>query len=832
MTETTSRRRSQFDRWILWLILLLATALRFLRIGNQSLWADEGNSVALALRSISEISANAAADIHPPLYYWFLHFWVRIFGTSEIAVRSLSAVWGIFLVWLVYQIGSRLHDRRTGLIAAFLAAINPFLIYYSQEARMYSMLAALAALLFYGLVRFILHESIVLPADGTGKTISFSAPATAVILVASIAGLYTHYTFPILILTATLLYLLWVYDSRRRGFVSIRLLQWGLLLIVMGFFYLPWLGTAIDRLTSWPRSGQDIAWTEALSEMTRLLALGPVAQGDTNSVWMVIFILLFILGLFPWARPGRRRSHWLSWLLPFAWLATPVFLILLADLYKPAFFKFLIVSVAPFVLLMGRGITGFEASLKRNPWGRRSTTAAAISDKRAGKSGNQQAEVAAKSSAGKWISLIWVVVTLILVIIPTAMTLQVYYFDQDVSRDDYRAIASYIEAVSQPDDAVILNAPGQQEVFDYYYGGDIPVYGLPEQRPVDKAAAVAQLEQLAGQHRQLFALFWATDESDPDSIVEGWLDTHAYKSAETWQGNVRFVIYATQQATDDWPEQSSGASLGDQIRLNSYALSSQNITSGEVLQLQLAWQALSQADADYTVFVQLLDARNQVAVQRDAPPISGGAPTGRWQTGEVVIDNHGLFISPGTAPGDYLLITGMYNPQTGERLISGAADYIDLGTVRVERPDTPPAPAALGMDTDRSFKFDEVTMLGFDHYKRGFRHAPDTPLHPNDLLHFTFFWQADVQPTAAWWFTVRLIQGTDKEVAAVSGPLVSKEYPTLNWEEGEIVRGEHDLFLPDYLTSDRYQLQLFLHTGNPEAIADRVNLGQITISEP
>ncbi len=98
----------------------------------------------------------------------------RSLATSEIAMRSLSALWGLLLVWLVYQIASRLFDKRTALIAALFAAINPFLIAYSQEVRMYEQLAALAALLFYGLVRFIMHELIVLPADGTGKTISFS----------------------------------------------------------------------------------------------------------------------------------------------------------------------------------------------------------------------------------------------------------------------------------------------------------------------------------------------------------------------------------------------------------------------------------------------------------------------------------------------------------------------------------------------------------------------------------------------------------------------------------------------------------------------------------
>jgi hypothetical protein len=88
-----------------------------------------------------------------------------------------------------------------------------------------------------------------------------------------------------------------------------------------------------------------------------------------------------------------------------------------------------------------------------------------------------------------------------------------------------------------------------------------------------------------------------------------------------------------------------------------------------------------------------------------------------------------------------------------------------------------------------------------------------------------------VKPTAAWWFTARLVRGADKELASISGPLVSELYPTLNWEQGEIVRGEHDLLIPDYVEPGRYQLQIFLHTGNPEEGIDRVNLGWVTVSE-
>ncbi len=833
MTAPARRQRGTTDNVILWLIVLLAAVLRFFRIGYQSLWADEGNSAAMAGRSLADISARAAADIHPPGYYWLLNLWSRIFGDSEVALRSLSAVWGILLVWLVYQIVSRLFDRRTALLAAFFAAINPFLIYYSQEARMYAQLAALAALLFYGLVRFIMHENVVLPADGSGKRISFSGLATGIVLFAAIAGLYTHYTFPVMIAVATLLYGLWIYNSRRRGFVRIRLLHWGLLLIVMAFFYLPWIGTAWNQLTSWPRSGQAVPLGDALAQVLAVLALGPVSPIEPGSPWLMAFVALFILGLWPWVRANGRRAHWLSWGLPLLWLAAPVALVLLGGLYKPAYLKFLLIAAAPFTMLLGRGVTGFMEALTRGQWSRRTAAAAPAGAKRrpagAAKSNQPAAPAKPASPVGRVLAWLWLAVAVVLVSIPTTITLATYYFDPAVARDDYRATVAYISAVAGPDDAVILNAPGQQEVFDYYFEGDLPVYGLPEQRPPDAAATIARLQETAQQHPHLYTLYWATEESDPGNLVEGWLDTHAYKAEDRWQGNMRFVIYATQQPTDTWPTQTSDALLGEQIRLQSYALSSQEITSGDVLQLQLSWQAERQPDANYTVFVQLLDSRNQVVAQRDAPP--GDSPTSEWQPGAEIVDNHGVLVPHGVAPGDYRLILGMYTPETGERLRIGEQDYVDLGAIRVNRPATPLPVEALRMQDDKSFTFSEITLLGHDRYKRGFAFNPDEPLRANDLLHLTWYWRADVQPTAPWWFTARLVEGADTEVAAISGPLVSELYPTLNWQAGEVVRGEHDMQIPDYVEPGRYQLQLFLHTGNPADGVDRVNLGWVTVSE-
>jgi len=71
--------------WILFAILVLATALRFFQLDAQSFWNDEGTSARVAERSLPLITAAAIGDIHPPLYYYALHFWRGVFGEGELA---------------------------------------------------------------------------------------------------------------------------------------------------------------------------------------------------------------------------------------------------------------------------------------------------------------------------------------------------------------------------------------------------------------------------------------------------------------------------------------------------------------------------------------------------------------------------------------------------------------------------------------------------------------------------------------------------------------------------------------------------------------------------
>ena len=265
----------------------------------------------------------------------------------------------------------------------------------------------------------------------------------------------------------------------------------------------------------------------------------------------------------------------------------------------------------------------------------------------------------------------------------------------------YQDIASTIDAVAQPDDAIVLVGPGQREDLARFYKGRLPIVELPQQ-PVDRDATIRQLEQLAGEHRRLYGVYRASEANDPQGIVDGWLRTHTAATADQWLGNVRVVTYAAPHSTGDWPVQDSGAGFDGQIQLRQVARSAESIGAGDMLLLRLDWQALVQPKADYSLFVQLLDQDGKVQVQRDLPLVDSGPSsqslqaTSAWQAGQEATSLVGLGIPAGTPPGPYRLILGLYNPADGRRLPTGETDHIDLGTVAVERSSDARAMATIG----------------------------------------------------------------------------------------------------------------------------------------
>jgi 4-amino-4-deoxy-L-arabinose transferase-like glycosyltransferase len=184
--------------WIVAGLTALAALLRFATLGVQSYHHDEIVTASRVLRDgfWHAMDAVGFSESAPPLYYALAWVWTQVTGTGEVGLRSLSALAGVATVPLAYLIGLELRGRRAGLMAAALVAVNPMMLWYSQEARAYALLALLCAVSLLYCLRALRH--------GRRRDLTIWGIASAL-------ALATHYfaIFPILAEAALL--------ARRRG---------------------------------------------------------------------------------------------------------------------------------------------------------------------------------------------------------------------------------------------------------------------------------------------------------------------------------------------------------------------------------------------------------------------------------------------------------------------------------------------------------------------------------------------------------------------------------------------------------------------------------------
>ena len=144
----------QNNSWILLCIILTIAILLRLPNLNESLWFDELWSTRMKLDNIALLSNLVLYDPHPPFYYIFMFFWIRLFGDSELSIRIPSLIFGILSIFLTYTLCLRFTGKRGAVLASFLLCVSPVHIWYSQEARPYSgtlFFLLLAIFLYYKL---------------------------------------------------------------------------------------------------------------------------------------------------------------------------------------------------------------------------------------------------------------------------------------------------------------------------------------------------------------------------------------------------------------------------------------------------------------------------------------------------------------------------------------------------------------------------------------------------------------------------------------------------------------------------------------------------------
>ncbi|HJY98769.1 MAG TPA: glycosyltransferase family 39 protein [Patescibacteria group bacterium] len=356
---------------MIYFILLFALALRLVVI-NQSLWLDEaiGAIVAKTFTFTDIILKFPLTDNHPPLYYLVLRAWTQIFGFSEVSLRLPSVIFGVLTVLLVYKIAKN-FTKANPIIPTLLLATSPLHIYYSQEARMYSMAAFLATGAIYFFLQVIKNEK------NTVDWIIFTLFYTAL----AFSDYLPAFLYPVF----------FIYPIIKK----IKPAWWkkfaisNIPLAVLGFLWLPifriqgekgkWL---LATLPGW-REVAGGATIKQLGVFWSKFVLGRISFFNKTLYYSLIFAAsLPILGLL--TRTIRKiKENSVFWL----WFAVPVVLGFLASFLFPAFiyFRFIFVLPAFYLLialgknkfliyavlvfnLIGWGIYTFDATQHREDW--------------------------------------------------------------------------------------------------------------------------------------------------------------------------------------------------------------------------------------------------------------------------------------------------------------------------------------------------------------------------------------------------------------------------------------------------------------------------------
>jgi len=301
-----------------------AAALRFHLLARKSFWFDEGISVQIArldwpnfLRLLWQREMNMA------VYYLFLKFWLKV-GSSEFFVRSLSVLFGLAAILVVYALGARLFRPRAGLMAALLLAVNAFHVRYSQEARAYTLLVFLSALSSLLFVRCIEDPR---PRNWWLYT------AASVLLV------YAHF-YGLLVVVAHGLSVAALPRPHRDSAGWLRSFRF--------FAY----GVSPIPIFLWRAGTQPMGWlprpdAAVVGHFFRTLA------GNSGYSLVALYVFAWILAV--WAR--RRARAWRYSLL-IIWLAFPIAAVLAASQFKSLFLaRYLILCLPASVLLAGGGIS-------------------------------------------------------------------------------------------------------------------------------------------------------------------------------------------------------------------------------------------------------------------------------------------------------------------------------------------------------------------------------------------------------------------------------------------------------------------------------------------
>jgi 4-amino-4-deoxy-L-arabinose transferase-like glycosyltransferase len=623
--------RSGRPRLLAWAVvlamLLAAFLLRLHRLDAQSLWGDEmwsyyhtgHDSLGAVLESVRQ------DGVHPPLYYLVLRAWQPLAGESEYAIRYPSALFGTLAVAAIYALGRRMGGVGTGVIAGLLHTISPIHIYYSHEARMYSLTVLLVILSTYFFWR-LLHI------PGRRPRLMWLA-----YVVTSGLAINTHiFAIPILGAQA----LLWMVDLVRwKGARRAPALRCAAAQAATLVLFLPWMAYVWDRTrqlsTHVQRMGVDLLLIlrRCLSDFSAGVPVLTTDVPDLRAEVIFPFLLLSITALvWPWR---KRVAAFLA--LAIACVVAGVYFVSFPPLR--GWTRFFLAASPFYHLLLARGADGVGHLAQVLP--------------------ARKARIARGA-----------LVALVLLPVLTLQTVMVhaYYTDPLYSRWDYRGQMAEIIGDVTEGAAVVLQ--GRTLVFDYYFPRDSSYLTIPSRCGQDETTTAAEIAQAAAAHDRIWLVRAGPTPCDPNQRVEQWLRENAYRVEEAWLEDNLYGLYLTPGPISQYsePADTEQATFEGLFQLESYAVRPEQLEPGDDFAVALRWRPLAQMETDFKFFLVLLAPDGGALAQRDGMPLNWLWPTTRWRPGEPFQDRWGMALPPEAPAGEYLLYVGAYDPAAGKRL--------------------------------------------------------------------------------------------------------------------------------------------------------------------
>lgn len=672
----------------IWLITLGGFALRLYRLGADSLWYDETVSAFLAAKSIPSLIAHTAGDIHPPGYYLLLHAWTRLAGDTEFALAFLSLVFGVLLIPLSYVLAHRLMSGGVAFWSALLVATSPYNLWYSQEARMYTLGAALGLVALWYALKVSCSEARV--GHGDAPTYLYVIGYT----LAATAGLYVLYYFAFLLVALNTVMIGVLFLSRR----FFRLRIWLTAQTAVMALYLPWLPIAWRQVTNPPVPpwrGFTPLHTVLLDSWTAL-SLGQSAQ--PNQVWPVLIIVgvLFLLGLQPQIRQHFQppiTSRHTSFLLV-VYTFGPLALIYLASLLVPLYHvRYLFTCAPPFYILLGSGLA--RVARRARPL----AIAAAL-----------------------------------IVLAGSAFSIRELYTNPRYAADDFRAAVGFIAERWRPGDVILINAGYAYPGFLYYYAGpvadrvrlvdfqlpgdsaglwlDYPLllsagtidgnphlgWGDPDSDfyATTQASTATALTRITHTFPRLWMLRIYDTVTDPQGFIRDWLTLNTTPFEDhLFSGQSFMRVQGFMSTSQPPPLQPSQVALEGGITLIGWDVkSASSQKAGTPLDVVLWWQAdaASSTDTPYAASLKLWGTESQeseselyLAAQQDEWPVGSLLLTPDWPPEGVIRHPMRLWLPSDLPPGHYWLNIELYDPTTVQPLPrrDGQGHTIPLGMVTV-----------------------------------------------------------------------------------------------------------------------------------------------------